>query len=79
MCSPPKVAANEARFALQARSLITACIASARLRQWRARSSSPMRAAIFARRSHAAQHITLEKVWTCRAPRSSQGPASGWS
>src|SRR6266702_92402 len=58
---------------------IAECIASARSRQARARSASPIRAAILARRSHPAQHITLEKVWTRFAPRSSHGPASGWS
>ena len=32
-----------------------------------------------ARRSHAAQHMTLENVCTRVLPRSSHSPASGWS
>jgi hypothetical protein len=44
-----------------------------------ARSARPRRAAMRARRSQAAQHITLEKVCTRALPRSSHSPASGWS
>jgi hypothetical protein len=77
--SPSKLSTKLPRSGLQARSDTTAWIASARWRQRPARSARPRRSAIRASRSHAAQHITLEKVCTRARVRSSQMPASGWS
>ena len=52
---------------------------SARSRQNGTRSGAPTTAAILARRSQAAQHISDEEVWTRARVRSSHMPASGWS
>ena len=74
----PKLSVKDFCCGSHAPSMMNARISSAAARQYPARSALSSLAAIFARRSQAAQHMTLENVCTRWRPRYSHSPASGW-